>query len=783
MRLAQKSDESPAAIQSNSAGLTNIVQGIDLQEYLRILWRQKWIISATIVVIMALAFIIVSSLTPRYVANAFVQINPRQTQIVDFEAILSGLPTDTETIQTQIQIIKSRKLARRTITRLQLQRDPEFNSSLRPIGLSSSWRHAIAAWLASLAAETEGDELAREENVKDEPRGFIAELILKLSGVMRPANMKIRSEEEQIRRENDRVINSFLQKLTVAPEGRSRVVRISFESENPETAAAAANTLADFYIVAQLEAKFEATKRATTWLNQRVEKLNEEVRTKEQAVEDFRANSGLLEGGGNTTLTSEQVSELNAQHVTELARLAEAEARLQQVNKFLGSSEGIESSIEVLESPLIRDFRGEEARIMGRIAELSADYGERHPTMIGARAELRDLRARIKIEVDKIVQGLRNELAVARARASTVVRSLEGVKKQLAALNQSEVQLRALEREATVSRTLLENLMQRTKQTISQKTFQEADADIVSNAAVPGTPSYPRKGIILPLIFLFAISQGIILAFAAEKLDLGFRSMDQVERIMGVTPLGLIPTVSKLTTVGKAPHDYILTNPGSPFYEAIRSLYTNILLSDVVQRRKVVLVTSALPNEGKTVVVLSLARMLSTTGQKVILVDCDFRRPTVHKDLGIQPGPGLSDYLTGGAILDDVIQVDEESGAHIIPAGTTVQESPEQLDSGRMQRLLKNLGVKYDFVILDSPPVLVVSDSLYLARLAEATIFLVRWTRTRREVASLGLRRLLSAQANVVGVLLTMVDVKSHAQYGFADSGSYYGKVKKYYSG
>jgi capsular exopolysaccharide synthesis family protein len=363
------------------------------------------------------------------------------------------------------------------------------------------------------------------------------------------------------------------------------------------------------------------------------------------------------------------------------------------------------------------------------------------------------------------------------------VRALESVKKKIAVLNQSEVQLRALERDAAASRTLLEILMQRTKQTVSQETFQEADADIVSNAPMPGAPSYPRKGIILPLTFSAALILGILLVFAIEKLDLGFRSMEQVERFLGVSPLGLIPTVSKLTMIGKKPHDYVLENPGSAFCEAIRSLYTNILLSDVAQRPKVIMVTSALPREGKTVVTLSLARMLSTAGNKVIVVDCDFRKPTVHKDLGIPPGPGLSDYLTGDAVLDQIIQEDNESGAHILRAGTHVQKSPDQLDSGLMQKLLKNLRLKYDVVILDSPPVLVVSDPLFIARLVDMTIFLVRWARTRRAVASLGLRQVLGAQANVGGVLLTMVDVKMHAQYAFGDSGSYYGQLKKYYTG
>jgi capsular exopolysaccharide synthesis family protein len=783
MRLTQNFDERPEAAQNNAAASAGVVPGVDLQECLSIFLRQKWTILATVTVIMALAFVVVSFLTPRYTANVLVQINPRQSQIVDFESVLSGLPAGIETIQTEIQIIKSRKIARRTVARLQLNKDPEFNSALRPAGRISSWRYAIAAWLTSLAMEREDDGLASAEDVKDESRGFVSELFLKLSGVLRPSSMEVLSEKQQVQRENDHVIDNFLQNLTVTPERRSRIVGISFESENPNSAAAVANTVADFYIVAQLEAKFEATKRATTWLSERVEKLRVEVRTKEQIVEEFRANSGLLQGGQDRTLTSEQVSELNAQHVTEITKLAEAEARLQQVNKLLTSSDGIESAIEVLASPLIRNLRMDETRIVREIAELSESYGERHPTMINARAEARDLQAKIKVEVGRIVQGLRNEVAVARARAAALVRTLESVKKQIVGLNQSEVQLRALEREATASRTILENLLERTKETISQESFQQADADIVSEATVPGEPSFPKKGVIFLLVFIAALMQGVFLAFVIDRLDLGFRSMEQVERLMGITPLGLIPEVSKFAAVGKKPHNYILENPGSAFSEAIRSLYTNILMSDAVQQPRVILVTSGLPGEGKTSVVLCLARLLSITGRKVIVVDCDFRKPMVHKELGIPPGTGLSDYLTGGVILDEIIHEDKDSGAQILQAGTFVRKSPEQLDSGLMQKLLKKLRLEYDVVLLDSPPVLAVSDPLFIARLADTTIFLIRWARTRRAAASMGLKRVLAAQANVAGVLLTMVDVKSHAQYGFGDSGSYYGKLGRYYRG
>jgi capsular exopolysaccharide synthesis family protein len=545
----------------------------------------------------------------------------------------------------------------------------------------------------------------------------------------------------------------------------------------------AANTVADFYVVAQLEAKFEATKRATTWLGERVAQLRDEVEAKEQAIEDYRAAFGLLQGRADATLTDDKVSQLNTQYVIEQTNLAEAEARLRQVDRLLDSPNGIESAIEVLESPLIRNLRGEESRVERVNAELAEEYGERHPTLITARAELRDLRAKIKVEVDRIVQGLRNEVAIARVRSASLKTSLENVKQEVAGKNKKEVQLRALEREVNASRTLLEILLERNEETAAGRSFVSADASILSYAPVPTEPSSPKKKIIYPGILVAALLLGLGVALLAEKLDLGFRSADQIVRSLGVRSLGLVPSTSKISTLGQAPQDYILENPQSAFGEAVRTLYTNVLLSDVVHRPKVLLIASSLPREGKTTIAVSLARMLASLGQPVLIVDCDIRRPTTHKCLKMENGPGLSECLRDGVRPEDLIQVDEASGAHVLRAGSLHQYSPDQLDSDMMQRLLKNLGQKYDLVILDSAPILAVADTFFLARLADKTIFLVHWAKTRRETVGLALKQLVAAGADVSGVLLTMVDVKSHAQYGYADSGAYQGTLKKYYTG
>ncbi len=757
------------------------VQEVDLQELFRKLWRRKGVILGTIITVMAITMIVLMQLTPRYTAVTLVEIGQRQTNVVDFEAVLAGLPADASTVETEIRVIGSRKLARRTIEKLQLSREPEFNPALRAPSAPTRWLNALLGG--------SGDEKPPEESFTGDTKGeserveFIGVFLDKLTALFGGAEEAGISDVEKLDLQQNWIINEFLDGLDVEPEGVSRVVAIKFESETPRIASRAANTLAEFYIVAQLEAKFEATKRANDWLGERIMQLRQDVEIEERVVENYRKRTGLIRGRESVSLTEVQISEISTQHVLEKTRLAEAVARLRQTERLLNTPGRIETATAVLASPLIQNLRQAESQVERQVAEFSVEYGERHPTMINARAELRDLRAKIKTEINKIIEGLRNEVAIARARSASLNSALEKLKRQVANLNTEEVQLRALEREAAASRALLETLLARAKETSSQQDFQQPDANILSAAAIPQEPSFPQKGIILAMAFVLAILLGALLVMVIERLDSGFRSMEQVERLMGVVPLGLVPALKGLAAIGRKPEGYILEKPASAFGEAIRSLHTNLLLSDADKRPKVILITSTLPKEGKTTVVVSLARMLASIGQKVLVIDCDLRRPALHKIFGLDAEPGLVECINGEIALDELIGEDKYSGAHLLPAGGPTAHPPNLLSSDLMKDLLNTLSQRYDVIILDSAPVLAVSDSLVLSRVADKIVFLIRWVETRRGTAINGLKQIVDSGGDVAGALLTMVDVKEHAQYGFGDSGSYAGQIRKYYTG
>lgn len=735
--------------------MTGSIEEIDLRDLFRKIWRRKGIIFSTVVVLTVLATIVLFQIAPRYTAETLILIESRNANVTDVEAVLSGLSSDAETIQSEILVMGSRGLAKKVVGKLKLNQDPEFNATLRPKGFFSDFdlKSMIPKeWMAVLTGKAEPEPLSEED---------------------------IRSQAEV------RIINTFLESLEIMPKGRSRVISLSVTAENPKTAAKVANTLADLYIVEQLEAKFEATQRATNWLNERVGGLRVKVKASERLVEKFRKESGLISSGKGVTLIAQQVSEVNTQLILSKTQRAEADARLRQIRKLVKSTGGVESVAEVLESKLIQKLREQEAEVQRKAAELSTEYGKKHPKIINVRAEALDLKAKIEGEVNKIVRRLENEVAIADVREATLQKSFDQLKEEMAKSNKAEIQLRALEREAKANRTLLETFLSRFKETSAQEDLdiQQADARIISMADRPEKPSFPKKKLILALVLVGSIFVGLMLVFVIEQLDSGFRSGEEIERATGLPVLGLVPMLTGLSKIGKPPETYILEKPTSAFGEAIRTLHTSILLSDVDEPIKTILITSALPNEGKTTTAVCLARMQALAGHKVIMIDADYRRPNIAKVIGIDSRPGLVELLAGNATLEEVIKKDDASGAHVITTGAPAPNPPDLLASDHMRKLLDTLSQTYDLVVLDSPPVMAVSDARVLSTEVDATVFAVRWADTRREIASLALKQLALAGGRIVGVVLTMVDAKKHARYGYGDSGYYYGPIKKYYTG
>ena len=541
------------------------------------------------------------------------------------------------------------------------------------------------------------------------------------------------------------------------------------------------NALADGYLVDQLQAKYEATDRAQEFLNARVAELRDKVQIAERQIEQYRIGAGLV-GTAAGTVAVQQLSGLNTQLILSQTARAEAEARLRQVQQLTaGARGGPESAAEVLANPLIVALRGRQSEAERQIAELSQEYGEKHPRMISARAELQDILVRIRSEVGKIIASLENKVSVVRARESTLSSSVRSLERTAANQGAAEVQMRALEREADAARSLFQMFLTRASETESQAGIQRPDARVLARADVPTAPSYPKPAIILPIAVIFSLFIGMGIALLLEQLDRGYRSGEEIEQETGLPVLALTPLISRRRRLTAEPERYVLDRPTSSYAESLRSIDTGIRLSSVDRPPKSVMFTSSVPKEGKSTIAMSFSRMLAMSGRTVLLIDADLRRPRVTKALGLSSDRGLVDILSNEASVEDVIQRDVASGLFVMAAGShKVASPPDLLGSNQMRLLLDQLEQTYDLVVIDSAPILVVSDSRSLAHHVDAVAFVTRWAGTRQEVVQVAIKQLREAGANVAGVILNSVNVRRHAKYGYGDSGYYYGAARKY---
>ncbi len=731
--------------QANRArgGTQTIAETAALTDLLRVAHARQRIIVGTVLTIMTLITVYLFQITPLYTASALVMIDPREDRVVDVESVLSGLSTDQSTIENQLQIIKSRSLAERVVRDLGLMRDPLFNPPPKPPSALAYLNPTT--WLTP-----------QKETVPDEG----------------PTEAELRS----------RIVNRFLGGLDVTIQGKSTALKISYVLPDPEKAAVIANAVAEKYVNDQLEAKFDATRRATAWLSDRLEELGQQVVQAERAVEQYKIANDITETAQGVFLINDQLTNISAQLSLAQAELAEAEAKLEQANRLYASGQSLDSITQVVNSPTVVALRAQEAELLRREAELRNRYGARHPRMIEVQAEQQNISDKIDVEVRRIIQQLRNEVAVSRARINAIENNQDRIEQTAAGQRQAQIRLRDLERTANSSRQLYEAYLTRFKETQDQEGIQTPDARVLSDAPVPGAPSYPRKSLVLAFALPMSITVGLLLAFTAERLDNGFRTAEQIEAATGLPNLAVITEVgNKIIRAGGNPVDMAVDRPLSAYSESVRGFLTALKISDVDRPPKVVAITSAVPSEGKTTFAATTARLAAKRGQRTILVDTDLRNPSVTKLLGFGAvETGIVEHLSEDIDLDQVIRRDDLTELDILPVAGKAINPPDLLHSQRMARLMERLRSMYDFVVLDTAPILPVNDTKQIVGLIDKFVFVVRWEATPREAVLSALHDLQVLHADIGGTVLTRTHTRRHAIYNY---GYYkYKDYNKYYS-
>ncbi|MES2987774.1 MAG: polysaccharide biosynthesis tyrosine autokinase [Pseudomonadota bacterium] len=716
--------------------------GIDLSGLMLFLKRRWKLIIGTATLIAVIAALALMQMTPRYTATASVAVQNQKQQVVNIQDVMSGMTPDAATMETQAAILRSDLLAVKLVEQLRLNQKPEFNPELAEAAKKFSLFDPGSWW---------GTPAKKPDAAKRTPEQLHAAILGK-------------------------AMNS----ISVAAVPRSFLLTITATSEDPKTAADMASKLADIYITDGIDAKYEATRRASEYLTKRVAELRGQAVATDQAAEVYRSRAGLIGSDTGSTIAGQQMSELNSQLVAARAERAAKEAQLNQIRSLSagGGDGGIEASGAILNSALIQRLREQESEVVRKLAELQATYGERHPRIINANAELRDLRSKIGEEVRRVAASTANDVQIARARESTLASSLGRLEGTVSSGGQASVRLRELTRESDATKSVYEVFLNRLKETNQQVELQTADARIVTEAQIPSGASFPKFGMSMAAAMALGLLVGLALAAILERLDNTIRSAELVERMGGGAALSFIP-VSK--GAFRRPEDVVIDRPDAMVPEALRTLRSALTLSDVDNPPKVIMLSSSVPGEGKTFTSLGLARVSAQSGARTILVDADMRHPRVHKALGCKNEHGLVQVLSGQISLDEALYLDEATGLYVLTAGHGAANPPDMLRSEHMAQLVAQLRARYDFVVFDCPPFAPLTDSQVISRLVDKMLLVVRWGSTPVPVVQNTIKQIQRVGAPLVGSVLSQVDFTRHAKYGYGDYGYHYSKYKGYY--
>ncbi len=684
---------------------------IDLSTLLGALWRGKvYILTAVFAAVLLSGIYAYVLATPMYRSTAVVMLNNREEQVVELGNVVGGLTADSTVVNTEVEVLKSRILLGKVVDELELTEDPEFNTSLQTASMISKIEESMKSALLPTSPDT---------------------------GTSIPASTR------------DRTISALRSAITISNISRSLVFQVTVETMDRDKSARIANTLADLYILNQLEVKFEATEQATTWLTERVTDLQIALENAEEEVKDFRAGTSLVSTEALRGLEV-QVKDMRERIDNTQAAQEAAETRLAAMR----AAETPEQRAEVTNDLQLQ-------RMLPRVGEpaIAESFETRFETLL-ARAE--------------------NDIERQQSQLATLRESLTTLEDQIDRQSQDLITLQQLTREAEASRLLYEYFLSRLKETSAQQGVQQADSRIISPAVVPDAAASPRKTMILAMAMILGLIVGAAFVLLRESRHRAFRNAEQLETATGYAAIGQIPLIPAKRR--KDAISYLKEKPSSAAAEAIRNLRTSVMLSNVDTPPKLIMTSSAVSGEGKTTVALSLTQNFAAMGKKVLLIEGDIRRRVFGQYLQTDRTEGIVSVLTGTRTFDDVVVHSELLGADVLLGDKGQSNAADIFSSERFSSLLEELRSRYDIVLIDTPPVLIVPDPRVIAQNVDATVFVVRWDRTQKEQVIGALREFESVGKPVSGLVLNQISPRGMKRYGYGNNyGPYSAYGSKYY--
>ncbi len=740
---------------------------LQFQQLANILLRRKRMILAIAASGATLAGVGGLLIPPQYTAKAQIVIEPWSPYLVDKQAAVTQ-PADDETVQTHVTAISSDDHLLRAL--VSLSRDPAFRaipSNVRneTAGTVGNWWRELRALLSSWLTATNPAE----------------------GGLLRAAS-KILSDSTTTK-VGALKLEDFKRRLTVLPERTSLVIGVSFKSTSPERAAVAANRIAQLYVESQAEQKRVQDSRALTWLGDRIPEFRNEAARAEAAVQEYRIAHGLADAN-RTDIVDQELGGLSRQLTAAKADLSGRQARLAYFRDLQHRRSGMAALAQKLDSPVLNDLHHQEVMLLRSEAEVAVTFGERHPKTQQVRSQLQEVRQKIDREighqVDLAVENLANEAQIATTQVRSIERELASVQDAGTRIQEAEVRLHELERDAAAARQRYEGLLQRQSDIREQQGLVPPSVRMLSLASLPERPSSPSPILFVPLALMVFVIGGSLLAVVAEQLDRGLRSERDINDALGIPCIGLVP---RLRQVGRTrPHQYLLANPYAAYTEAIRSVVAAVELAAPDRVPKVILISSSVPGEGKTTLAVSFAVYAALLGRRVLLIDLDFRHPAVLRELGGKSEIGGVDLLLDGRPPMEAVHHASDLGFDYLPARRRSGDPLRPFACEQMRHLLREMRKNYDCVIVDSPPLLAITEARLLASMVDKVLVVVKWGSTRRDLAQNALNLLRNtslldtSRVEVAGAVVTQVDLKKHARYRYGDLGESLARYPKYHA-
>jgi len=721
--------------------------------------RQLWVLVFPTVLMTALGVAVLMVMKPNFNAVTTVLMDTHRVQLFQQQAVTGELIYETSAaMESQLEILKSEKVALTVIKKLNLTQDPEFVGSVDG---------KQGGWFGSHAQLSESDRA-------------------------------------------DRALGAFEKRLTVKRLGITYVIEIDFQSKSAWRAAEIANAIADAYIDEQLESRYEATRRTADWLGDRIKEVGEEASNSQRAVVQFKAANNIVETGSGHGLVEQQLAELNSQLAITRAQRSEAQARLDRTEEILRSdTDGAMNfgMTDILKGEIhdtAARLRTQYVELANREADWSARYGHNHLAAINLRNQMREIRGAILEEFQRLAATYKNDVEIARQREEGLQKELSSAVSQSQSADSAQVTLRKLESSAQSYQTMYDNFLRRYTESVEQQSFPTTDARVLNRASPPQGRNYKKTLVVSAAMPFIGVFLGLGIGMLRELGDRVFRTGKQVESRLQSSCIALVPVLKddevkdtrseqggqrsdaaplapRTLTRNQGIARAVIDSPFSRFTEAVRSIKVAVDVNGVVKSNKVIGFTSALPNEGKSTLATAFGHVIAGAGGRVILLDCDLRNPSLSRALTPNANCGFLEVVSGKKSIEEAVWKDSATNLAFLPAvfKFRLAHSHEILASEATKNLFDRLRNSYDYVIVDLSPLAPVVDVRATTHLVDSYLFVVEWGRTKIDVVEHALAGAHGVHENVLGVVLNKVNMKLLSRYE-GNRASYY--HNKYYA-